>query len=254
VLRKGRGYDKKGIRVHLDRLVSDYEHLIFDYALNPELLEAFNDRVRHAENAGRDPERFLGEEIKTYRELERRTVEKNRVESTINETRRRRLAGETFADKILNEFKKRIAHYPSVHIHQHADPEICKLYGAMHLLDRRHWNFLISYFRRVYPRTGQLDRTNIEQRFWHLISTREGRIPEGLALYRRALASPTTSPKDRIREGREAIKMVAFFFHDLLEIYERATTLVTPQPEAKNAIDFVYEVIDDFRIGDLAKD
>jgi len=253
VLRKRREYDKKGIKVLLDRIVSDYENLIFDYALNPELLEAFNDRVRHAENAGRDPEKFLGEEIRTYKELKQRIAEKKRVESTINETRRRRLAGESFADRILNEFKKRIEHYPSVHIHPHADPEVCKLYGAMHLLDRRHWNFLVSYLRRVYPRAGQLDRTNIEQRFWRLISTREGNIPEGLASYRRALAFPTTSQKSRVREGREAIKMVAFFLHDLLEIYERATALVTPQPEVKNAIDFVYEVISDFRIGDLAK-
>jgi len=253
VIRKARGYDKKGIRVVLDRLVSDYERLIFDYALNPGLLEAFNDRVLHAEKAGRDPEKFLGEEIKTYKELEKQAVEKKHIESTISETRRRRLAGETFADKILNEYKKRIEHYPPVHINQNADPEVCKLYGAMRLFDRRHWTSLASYLKRVYPRAGQLDRTNIEQRFWRLVSTREGRIPEELETYRRALVAPTTSQKDRIREGREAIKMVAFYLHDLLEIYERATALVTPRPEVKDAIDFVYEIMSDFRISDLKK-
>jgi len=233
--------------------VFDYEHLIFDHALNPELLKAFNERVRHAESTGRNPERFLDEEIKSYRGLKRKTVEKNRVESIIDEIRRRRLAGETFADKVLNEYRKRIEHYPSVYIHQHADPEISKLYGAMHLLDKRHWNFLTSYLKRVYPRAGQLDRINIEQRFWRLVSTREGRIPEELETYRRVLAAPTASQKDRIREGREAIKMVAFYLHDLLEIYEKATTFVIPHSEVRNAIDFVYEVINDFRIGDLKK-
>jgi len=253
VLGRGRGYDKKGIRVILDQLISDYERLIFDYTLNPKLLEAFNDRVRHAESMGRDPEKFLGEELKTYKELENKTIEKKRIESTISETKHRRLAGESFADKILNEYKKRIEHYPSVHIHEHADPEVCKLYGAMHLLDRLHWGFLTSYLKRVYPRAGQLDRTNIEQRFWRLVSTREGRIPEELESYRRALTAPTISQKDRIREGREAIKMVAFYLHDLLEIYERAAALVAPRMEVRNAINFVYEVISDFRIGDLKK-
>ena len=253
MFRKVRSYDKKGIRAVLDRLVSDYERLIFDYALNPGLLEAFNDRVLHAERAGRDPEKFLGEEIESYKELEKQTAEKKHIESTISETRRRRMAGETFADKILNEYKERIEDYPSVHIHQNADPEVCKLYGAMYLLDRRHWNSLASYLKRVYPRAGQLDRTNIEQRFWRLVSTREGRIPEELEPYRRALVAPTTSQQDRIREGREAIKMVAFYLHDLLEIYERATALVTPRLEVREAIDFVYEIISDFRIGDLKR-
>ena len=253
VLGKGRWYDKKGIRVILDRLVSDYERLIFDYALNPGLLESLNKRIRHAESTGRDPEKFLGEEIKTFKELENKAVENKRIESTINETRRRRLAGETFADKILNEYKMRIEHYPSVYIHQHADPEICKLYGAMRLLDKSHWNALTSYLKRVYPRAGQLDRTNIEQGFWRLISTREGRLPEELEPYRRALAAPISSQKDRIREGREAIKMVAFFLHDLLEIYERGVAIVTPQPEVRDAIDFVYEIMNNFRIGDLKR-
>jgi len=253
VLGSGRKYDKKGIRTVLDRLISDYEHLIFDYALSPELLKAFNDRVRHAENAGRDPEKFLGEEIKAYKKLKDKTVEKQCIESTMNEVRRRRLAGETFADRILNEYKKRIEHYPSVNIHQNADLEVCKLYGAMHLLDKRHWDSLASYLKRVYPRTGQMDRIDIEQRFWRLVPTREGRLPEELEPYRRALTAPTTSQKNRIKEGREAIKTVAFYLHDLLEIYERGVSLIAPNQGVREAIDFVYEVISDFRISDLKR-
>ncbi|MCK5249787.1 MAG: hypothetical protein KAJ98_07475, partial [Spirochaetaceae bacterium] len=123
MLGKGRGFNKAEIKETFDELQSRYEVLIFDNALNPALLESLEDRLRHAKNTGRDPERFLDEELKAFKDLEAKTLEKERVASMRDEARRRRLAGESFADKVLDEYRQRIEHYPVLGIHPDADSE-----------------------------------------------------------------------------------------------------------------------------------
>ncbi len=177
---KGRGFNKPDVKKAIDTLLSRYRNLIFDNALNPALIEAFEDRLRHAEVMGRDPARFVEEEEAEYRSLEKKTLMKAHSDSLRDEARRRRLAGETFADKVLDEYRQRIEHYPEVEIHPDADSEVAKIYGALDLLDKNHWSPLLEYLRKAYPRAGQIDRMSIEQRFWRFVSTRPGRLPEEL--------------------------------------------------------------------------
>ena len=253
VLGKGRGFKKKEIKEALDELQNRYEHLIFDNALNPELLDSFRDRIRHAENTGRDPNRFLKEEIEAFNELEVSVLKKEQANALREEARRRRLAGESFADKVLDEYRQRIEHYPVLEIHPDADPEIERIYGAMDLLDKRYWGSLEAYLRRAFPQAGQIDRMNIEQRFWRFVATREGRLPEELELYRRTLAAPSATKKEIIRETQEAIKSVSFFLHDLLDVCEQASAQISPDDEVQKAIDYVRAIISDFRIKDLKR-
>ena len=253
MLGKGRGFGKAEVTQTLDDLKAKYERLIFDNALNPALIEAFEDRLRHARNTGRDAFRFLDEELAAYRELETKTLAKQYATSLRNEARRRRLAGETFADKVLDEYRQRIDRYPAVDIHPDADPEVAKLYGAMGLLDSNHWNTLESYLRRAFPRAGQIDRMSIEQRFWRFVPSREGRLPEELERYRRALAAPSASKGEKIREAQEAVKSVAFFLHELLDVCESAKQQVASSGDVENAVAFIGDVINDFRIKDLKR-
>jgi len=253
VLGKGRGFNKADIREAIDELYTRYERLIFDNALSPSLLESFEDRIRHAKNTGRDPNRFLEDELKAFRELETAAVEKEEKNSRREEARRRRLAGESFADKVLDEYRKRIEHYPLLEIHPDADPEISRIYGALDILDKRHWGTIESFLRRAFPRAGQIDRMNIEQRFWRFVSTRKGRLPEELERYRRTLAAPSATKKEIIRETQEAIKSVAFFLHDLLDVCEQALQQVSPDEDVNKALDFIRGVISDFRIKDLKR-
>jgi len=253
VLGKGRGFNKPDIKEAIDNLFASYERLIFDNALSPSLLESYEDRIRHAKNTGRDPNRFLEDEFKAFRDLEAATLEKEAQNSRREEVRRRRLAGESFADKVLDEYRKRIEHYPVLEIHPDADPEISRIYGAMDLLDKRHWGALESYLRRAFPRAGQIDRMNIEQRFWRFVATRKGRLPEELERYRRTLAAPSATKKEIIRETQEAIKSVAFFLHDLLDVCEQALQQISPDEDVNKALDFCRGIISDFRIKDLKR-
>lgn len=250
---KGRGFSKPEIKEATDELLSSYELLIFDNALNPALLESLEDRLRHAKNSGRDPERFIEEEMTAFRILEAKTVEKERAASVRTEARRRRLAGESFADKVLDEYRQRIEHYPLLDIHPDADPEVSRLYGAMELLDKRHWGDLETYLRRAFPRAGQIDRMSIEQRFWRFVATRKGRLPEELERYRRTLAAPSATKKEKVREAQEAVKNVAFYLHDLLDVCEQASQQIPPSLEVDKALSYVRDMIGDFRIKDLKR-
>lgn len=253
VLGKGRGFSKAEVTEIIDDLKAKYECLIFDNALNPDLIDAFEDRLFHAKNTGRDPKRFLEEEKAAYQELESKTQAKQYAMSLRNEARRRRLAGESFADKVLDEYRQRIDCYPAVSIHPDADIEVAKLYGAMTLLDSNHWDALETYLRRAFPQAGQIDRMSIEQRFWRFVPSREGRLPDELERYRRALAAPSASKKEKIREAQEAVKMVAFFLHELLDVCEKAAQQTAPDEDIEKAIIYIKDIINDFRIKDLKR-
>ena len=253
MLGKGRGFRKKDVSQAIDELKSSYERLIYDHALNPALLESLEDRHRHAMNTGRDPDRFLEEEIQEYKRLESNTIRKEQAESLKTEAKRRRLAGESFADKVLDEYRQRIEHYPEVSIHPDADPEVSKLYGAMGFLDNRHWGILQAYLRRAFPQAGQLDRMSIEQRFWRFVATRAGRLPEELERYRRALTAPSATKKEKIREAQEAMKLAAFFLHDLLDVCERAVEQIPSDDDVDKAMEFVRGMINDFRLKELKR-
>lgn len=253
VLGKGRGFNKAEVTQVVDELLSRYETLIFDNALNPALLESFEDRLRHAKNMGRDPNRFIEEELAEFKNLEKKTLMKAHADSMRDEARRRRLAGETFADKVLDEYKQKIEHYPEVDIHPDADPEVAKLYGAMDLLDKHHWGPLLEYLRKAFPRAGQIDRMSIEQRFWRFISTRPGRLPEELEPYRRSLAAPSGTKKERIREAQEAVKSAAFFLHELLDVCEEARQQADRGDDVDAAMSYIKAIISDFRIKDLRR-
>ena len=236
-----------------NELRAQYENLIFENALNPALLLAYDERVNHAAKFGRDPEKFLQEELQAFDELEARTRNKENAESKLIEIRRRQLAGETFTDQIIDEYRQRIEHYPKIRIHQNADLEVAKLYGAMYVLDRKHWGAMESYLRRAFPRAGQIDRMSIEQRFWRFVATRKGRLPEELEAYRRSLAIPSTSSKERAKEAQEAVKSVAFYLHDLLEVCEKASHQVQHTAEIADALEFIQNILSDFRLNDLKR-
>lgn len=246
-----RNYEKQDFKRQIRDITAQYEALIFDKALNPELLTAFYDRLTHAKNSGRDAERFLEEELSLYEELEMKAVYQEQNANMREEARRRRLSGDTYADQVLKEYRRRIEHYPDVEIHPDAEFEVQKLYGAMGFFDNNHWNCIEIFLRQAFPQAGQFDRMSIEQRFWRFSSTRSGRIPEALERYQRSLSTPSISNKERTREAQEAIKAVAFFLHELLEICEQGTHVFQPDEEVEKAIFYIHSIIKDFRLKNL---
>ncbi len=253
VLGKSRKYYKPEISEAFLDLKARYRSLIFEYSLKPEILDSVEDRINSARDLGRDPEKFLKEEEEAYRELENKVVTKSHQAAMQEEARRRRLAGESFADKILSEYQERIKEYPSLDFHEDADYEVVKLYGALDALDKNHWTALLNFLRKAFPGAGQLDRMSMEQRFWRLVSTRQGRIPDELEPYRRALSSPAATEKERVREAQEAIKQAAFFLHEFLDLCEKGHAKTPINEDVEDAVAYIRSIILDFRLRDLKR-
>ena len=237
----------------MDDLVSRYETLIFDCALSPKLIGAFQDRLRHAEINRRDPQRFLREEEMEFERVESESRKAQRTETVQQEIRRRRIAGESFADKVLDEYRQRIEQYPAIDIHPKADPEVSKLYGAMAFFDSNHWANIEGFLRKAFPRAGQIDRMSIEQRFWRFVPTRKDRLAEELEPYSRILSTPSSTKRERIRGAQECVKSAAFFLHELLDVCHQAAREMNMDPLTQDAVNYAENIIANFRIKDLKR-
>ena len=253
MLGRGKGFRNDKVIESVDDLRKSIEQTVFEYGLSPALRDAFEERYRHAVASGRDAERFVAEEEAALRDIADKAERRREKEEMRLQARQRRLAGETFADKVLDEYRQRIDHYPSLNVHPEADPEVSKLYGAMSLLDVRHWNVLETFLRRAFPQAGNLDRMNIEERFWRHVPVREGRLPAVLERYRQVLAAPSATNKEKVVECQECIKSAAFFLHDLLAVCERARGIADSDPEVDKAIEYINAMIADFRVKDLRR-
>ncbi|RLW69440.1 MAG: hypothetical protein B6D68_02030 [spirochete symbiont of Stewartia floridana] len=237
----------------INELTVRYTSLIEDNKLNPSLLKSFTSRLNSTKDGGRDIAVFLEEELQEYRNIEQMIQHKENVIQTQEKMLRRVHDGETSADKILQDNRQRIAEYPELRFRPNTDLEIAKLYGAMHYFDSHHWDELESFFRRAFPQPGQIDRMSIEQRFWRFVSTSHDREPNALERYIRVLDTATASKAERHRELREAIKLLAFFLHDIIEVFERAKTVQTPSHQVNEAIDYIRNIIKNFRLQSLKR-
>ena len=253
VLGRDRGFSSREIKDAVNDLVSRYEALIFDCALSPSLIGAFHDRLRHAEINRRDPKRFIREEEMEFQHVESEARKAERTETVQREIQRRRIAGESFADKVLDEYRQRIEHYPEVDIHPKADIEVAKLYGAMAFFDSNHWANIEGFLRKAFPRTGQIDRMSIEQRFWRFVPTRKDRLAEELEPYRQILSTPLSTKKERIKAAQECVKAAAFFLHDLLNVCDKASREINMDPLTEDAVHYAENIIANFRIKDLKR-
>ncbi|MCG8451969.1 MAG: hypothetical protein MI717_02150 [Spirochaetales bacterium] len=253
VLKWKKGFHSKNTQEAIRDLRTRLERLIFDHALNPGLLGAFEDRFRHAKDMGRDPKRYIAEEQRELDALESKAQAKQRQDAMRMEARRRQEEGQTLADRVLGEYRQRIDHYPSFNFHPDADFEVRQLYGALDHFDKGYYGTVESYLRRAFPQAGQLDRMSIEQRFWRFVSTRNGRVPDELERYRRALASPAVHKKELEQEVQEAIRSAAFFLHELLDLCEQAAGEEPPTAEEERAIAYIRGLIHDFRLKDLKR-
>lgn len=243
-----RRFEKPQHKRVIQNLTERYEILIFNQSLNPDLLTSFQNRLSHARISGRDPERFLEEELKAFKILEMKVMKQEAIKALHQEAQQKTKAGESFADNVLNDFNQRIEHYPELNIHPDAEFEVQKLFGAMEYLDKHYWSVLEVFFRRAFSRPGQIDRVSIEQQFWRFSSSRRDRLPEVLENYRRSLISPSASSRQKSREAQLVIKSVAFFLNDLMDVCQRAAQIVEVEQDVEQAIAYVHNILEDFRI------
>lgn len=240
-------------RYIVDDLIFRYEKLIAEYSLNSQFLDAFKKRYSDAETRIRNIEGFLEDERKEFDRLERYFRAKREARNGEKNLKKSKNDVGDFADRVLEEQRKRISHYPSLEIHPNADPEVEKLYGALSHFDHLYWPHVESYLRRAFPQAGQLDRMSIEQRFWRFVTSISNRVPAELERYQSILAEKKNLGTDRHREVREAIKSASFLLHELLEVCNRGDKKVPHDEKLSAAMSYVEGIIADFRLKSLKR-
>lgn len=233
------------VRRMINSISARYETLINAKHLKSSYLNGFENRVAHARTTFRTLDRFFDEELEEIKKLEQTVQNKLREQQEKSDPQSGSM--NQIADEIIQKHKETIAAYPALKIHPTADEEVRRLYGAISYLDKHYWAVFDSYLHKAYPQAGQIDRMSLEQRFWRLISPREGRLPEDLERYYQVLVHSSLTI-ERLTEARETIKNVAFFLHDLIQICENAKERYDVTEELKSAIQFVRKIIDDFRL------
>ena len=239
----------KEVEKALERLRKSYDDYIITYMAPIDEKSAFEDRYITALHARVDLTRFIRDEIAHLEGL-KQTGE-------IQKVRQARRAPENaekprgFADKVMEELEKKIAHYPEIDFHDDASPEVKKLYGALGELDVLHWAVLAKFIRKVHSSTVSY---NLENRLLRMVTLGEDNVPPELERYLFLLKQNGRYTSELFRESQECIKRVAFFLHDLRIILQECQERgLTDDKEVDDAIHYVENIISDFRLKDLKR-
>jgi hypothetical protein len=218
------------------------------------LRDAFEERYIQALRDRVDISTFLLAEISAIEEL----IGREESQLATEERKKASRKGEGFADRVLEEQRRRIARYPQASFHPDAREEVRRLLGALVELERSHWPSLGMALRDTAYSCYSLTLTNLETQLRYLASLDSEGIPAGLT---RLHVYLNRFPRDYHaidREEQEYILKSAFLLHDLAGIVERVctnyTNLEEPDRETLRKVQsYAQEILEDFRLKDFKR-
>ncbi len=243
------------IKETVEKIRKKYDEYVFKYFKAQRHKSNFEKRYVDALKAGVDISTFLLAEISAIEELVKREESKV-MEKT---PARPAPAGQPFVDQILEENRRRIAKYPDLPVHPDAREEVRKLYGALHRLEQEYWPPLYSILRTISSSLNTKITIALETQLHTLGGNSRGGVPARLERY---LANLTRFPRDYAlleKEEKDYILESAFFLHELDEMLESATQKHGPvlhdaeRKQLTKTLDYIRDVIADFRLKDLKK-
>jgi hypothetical protein len=238
----------------VEKIRKRYDEYISKYFKPKALREAFEGRYIRALRAGVDISSFLIAEISAIEELIAR--EEQRIMAGPP-----RAAAEkepSFADKVLEENRKRIEKYPDVPFHSDAGEEVRRLVGALSELERTHWPDLTVALRDTMYAMNSSEMLALDSQLRFLASTNREEIPQFLT---RLVTQLRKFPRNYAmieREEKEYILEAGFFLNDLFVVLERVQRVYTDLgADAKRMLEeklaLVWEIIGDFRLKDFKR-
>ena len=246
--RKNDKLSPKEIESALARIRQKYDDHIITYMTDTQEKSAFEDRYIMALHARVDLTRFVQEEILHLTELEKQAEEESQKASRVRKAVP--VKDKSFADKILEELEQQIEHYPALIFNDAASMEICKLYGAVGVLYREHWQALSDFLRRYH--SSELSY-NLESRLLRMAVMGADNVPTELERYQFLLSQRGKYTSELFREAQESIKRVSFFLHDLLILLTDYRERGVIDEKVEMAYEFVDNIIKDFRLKDLKR-
>jgi hypothetical protein len=238
----------------VEKIRKKYDDYITKYFKPRSLRDAFETRYIRALRAGIDVSSFLLAEISAIEELTYR--EEQRV--LLGPPRPPAEKEPSFADKVLEENRKRIAQYPDVPFHNDAGEEVRRLVGALSSLVRDRWGDLSVALRDTMYAMNSSEMLSLDSQLRYLSTTNKDDPPAFMA---RLMSQLRRFPRNSAaveREEKEYILEAAFFLNDLFVVLERVKKVYTEMPaEEKRVLEetlaYVWAVITDFRLKDLRR-
>jgi hypothetical protein len=238
----------------MEKIRKRYDEYISKFFKPKSLRESFEGRYIRALRAGIDISSFLIAEISAIEELIAR--EEQRIMAGPP-----RAAAEkepSFADKVLEENRKRIEKYAEVLFHNDAGEEVRRLVGALSALEKDHWPDLTTALRDTMYAMNSAEMLALDSQLRFLASTNREEIPQFLT---RLVAQLGKFPRNYAaidREEKEYILEAGFFLNDLFTVLERVQRVYTEMGAQEKRVlsenmSHVWDIINDFRLKDFKR-
>jgi len=238
----------------VEKIRRRYEEYISKYFKPKTLREAFEGRYIRALRGGIDVSSFLLAEISAIEELISR--EEQRVMA--GPARAAAAKEPSFADKVLEENRKRIMKYPDVPFHADAGEEIRRLAGALGTLLQENWPELGGALKDTMYAMNSSEMLSLDSQLRFLAPVNKEETPQILfRLVGQLRKFPRNYPAIE-REEKEYILEAAFFLNDLFMVLERVTRVYTDMGEEQKKVleagkAYLWGVIGDFRLKDFKR-
>jgi hypothetical protein len=238
----------------VEKIRKRYDEYISKFFKHKSLREAFEGRYIKALRAGIDISSFLIAEISAIEELIKR--EEKRVMAALPR------AGEekapSFADKVLEENRKRIEKYPDVRFHNDAGEEVRRLVGALSGLEKDHWLDLTYALRNTMYAMSSPEMLALDSQLRFLASTNREKTPQFLARLVTQLGRFPRTYAAIDKEEKGYILEAGFFLNDLFTVLERVQRVYTKMGAQEKQVlhekmGIVANIISDFRLKDFKR-
>ncbi len=238
----------------VEKIRKKYDDYITRYFKRKSLRAAFEKRYIRALRAGVDISSFLLAEISAIEELTTREEERIQADPAEDSAPKE----PSFAERVLEENRKRIAAYPDVPFHDDAREEVRRLVGALSLLERERWGDIGLALRDTMYAMTSTEMLAMDSKLRSLSTTGKNEPP---VLLVRLMNQLRKFPRNYLaieREEKEYILEAAFFLNDLFSVLERVKRVYTEMPAAEkkileDSLAWVGGVIGDFRLKDLKR-
>lgn len=218
------------------------------------LIDLFEERYIQALKARIDLTDFVYAEVMTIDELFRQEKQK---EGKVVPREKKQETGPDLADRVLEEFRKRIEPYPDAPLPPSVPFEIRKLFGALMEFERQYWHRIQNMVRKYFPAYYASMRAALETRIFHFCTSNMEGFPPRISRY---CAMFTRFPRNYKLIDKEEKACLAETSSLLQEVLSELTALDNvPQmePEEKEVIagsrTNINNILYDFRLKDLSQ-
>ncbi len=245
----------------INKIRNRYNDLIVTYMLSPRIKNHFEERLYQVKRAGVNPERFFHDEILNIKNIETREREKLNKEAAEKrkiEARKKQninTVKQDFADRMIEKMMQKIEKYPEIFIHDHANPEIRKLFGTLIDFDSKHWKNYDRISKKYRALKYNLSYIQLENQLNDFSRIYKDDVPTRLIRYKTMLSSPFSRTKDIEKEEKMVILESAVLINNLKkalsEIDDTEHMTTEDFHDISDMKDYLENVKNDFRLNDL---